>query len=100
MQKPKLTSMVVAGALALTVFVASPAQAQDQRTSDQRNTTVKVTSRVASATINQRITQIAQILGIKLSHTSSKVWLLTGKARQFQSFQKMVGGLGLTFKSK
>jgi hypothetical protein len=86
-------SLVVGGA-------ASNALAQDQRTSDQGNTTVKVITQGPSDLLNKRITLIAKTLGLKVSHKSSKVWLLTGKARQFQSFQKMVGGMGLTFKSK
>ena len=100
MKQSKLASMVVAAALVFTALAAAPALAQDQRTSDQGNTTVKVTTRVPSEMLNQRITTIAKALGLKIRHTNAKVWVLTGKARQFQSFQKMVGGMGLTFKSK
>jgi uncharacterized protein YycO len=100
MKLTKRASMAVAGAVVLGSLFATPAHAQDQRTSNQGNTTVKVTTQVPSNLLNQRITLIAKTLGLKVSHPSSKVWQLTGKARQFQSFQKMVGGMGLTFKSK
>jgi hypothetical protein len=94
---------VAAVALAFSLVMgsaASNALAQDQRTTDQVKGTVKVTAQSPSTFLDQRVKQICSMLGIKVKHTSKKVWVLTGKAKQIQNFQRMSGGLGLTLGSK
>ena len=86
-------SLVVGGA-------ASSALAQDQRTTEQNTASVKVTTKIPTAAMDAQIKQLAKMIGLKVKHTSKKVWLLTGQPRQIQQFQRMSGGLGLTIKSK
>jgi len=96
----KITKFVAGLALVAAMLQIAPmAFAQDQRTTNQVKGTVKVTTQSASTFVDQRIKQICSMLGIKVKHTSKKVWVLTGKAKQIQNFQRMSGGLGLNFGS-
>lgn len=97
----KITKFIFGAALVIALLQVSPtAFAQDQRTTDQVKGTVRVTTKSPSTFLDQRVKQICTMLGLKVKHTSKKVWVLTGKANQMQNFQRMSGGLGLTFGSK
>jgi ABC-type phosphate/phosphonate transport system substrate-binding protein len=96
----KRTKVMATAVLALSaMLLVNPAMAEDQRTSDQGNTTVRFVSKVASPTLDSKIKTLAKMLGVKISHPTSKVWKVTAKPTQIQTMQKMLGGMGLTLKS-
>ena len=99
MKLNKVTTVALAISLALS-GTASRALAVDQRTTEQNTASVKVTTKIPTAAMDAQIRQLAKMIGLKVKHTSKKVWLLTGQPRQIQQFQRMSGGLGLTLKSK
>jgi spore maturation protein SpmB len=99
MKLNRMTTVALAILLALS-GTASSALAQDQRTTGQNNATVKVITKIPSTSMDAQIKQLAKMIGLKVRHSSKKVWLLTGQPRQIQQFQRMSGGLGLTLTAK
>ena len=96
----KKTKVITTAALVLSaMLLVNPALAQDQRTSNQGTTSVRFVSKAASPTLDAKIKTLAKMLGVKLSHPSSKVWKVTARPTQIQTLQKMLGGMGLTLKS-